>query len=125
MPGCGAVLVLIENGLRKSAPASVEDEALFFLGRGFPAIFFDGLQDTDRGDIGADLFFGAALAEPVLGSDGVVLCRSLPDRWQGCERGRGYSTSTISAKAISRADIRIWPLLISLASPASIASSSA
>jgi hypothetical protein len=65
LPGRCAVLVLIKNGLGESAPAGVADEGLLLLRGGLPALLFEGFEGADGGNVGADLFLGAALADPV------------------------------------------------------------
>ena len=77
---CRAALVLFEDGLCKSAPAGIADQALLFVLAGFSGFILECLEDADGADIGAHLLLGAALADPVACGDGVVLLRALPDR---------------------------------------------
>ncbi|MBJ7533581.1 hypothetical protein JDN40_05625 [Rhodomicrobium vannielii ATCC 17100] len=75
-----AVWVLVEDRLGESAPARIADEALFFLRRRLARVLFEGFEDADRFDIGANLLLRRALADRIGGRNGIIALRSFTDR---------------------------------------------
>ena len=75
-----AVRVFVEDRLGERAPACIADEALFFVRAWLSRVLFEGFEDADRLDIGADLLLRRALADRIGGRDGVVALRPFLDR---------------------------------------------